>query len=139
MYGRDVNDDSTYVLAQKRFILDYATGEILGVAAVKDQPDLGTPAAYALAQNYPNPFNPSTRIEFELPAGARVHLAVFDVLGRQVAVLENREFPAGRYQSTWTGMGANGNAAGSGVYICRLSVSGQGNDRLFTRKMLLMK
>jgi hypothetical protein len=139
LHGREVNNDSTYILTQKRFILDYVTGEILGVAAVKDQPDLGTPAAYALAQNYPNPFNPSTRIEFELPAGARVHLAVFDVLGRQVAVLENREFPAGRYQSTWNGMGANGNAAGSGVYICRLSVSGQGNDRLFTRKMLLMK
>ncbi len=63
------------------------------------------PGGYRLEQNYPNPFNPSTKIEFELPRSEDVRLAVYDVLGREVAVLLNEEKPAGSYRVTFDAKG----------------------------------
>lgn len=45
------------------------------------------PTTVELSQNYPNPFNPATRFAFSLPAAGQVTLRVFDVMGREVAVL----------------------------------------------------
>jgi hypothetical protein len=76
--------------------------------------------SFALEQNYPNPFNPTTNIGFRVSGlGSTVKLSVFDMLGREVAVLVNEKKDAGTYTATW-------NAAGmpSGVYFYRLTTDG---------------
>ena len=88
------------------------------------------PDEFELAQNYPNPFNPATVISFALPEKASIHLDVFNLLGQKVAVLANGEFPAGRHEVKWDGVGAP-----SGVYFYRLTT----DDKSFTRKMMLLK
>ncbi len=63
------------------------------------------PGGFRLEQNYPNPFNPSTKIEFALPRSENVRLSVYDILGREVAVLLNEEKPAGSYRVTFDAKG----------------------------------
>jgi hypothetical protein len=58
------------------------------------------PAHFALAQNYPNPFNPGTRIAFSLPNAAPVSLRVFDLQGREVAILADGVLQAGDHLAT---------------------------------------
>ena len=88
------------------------------------------PDAFVLAQNFPNPFNPVTVIGYEIAGDNHVRLGVFDILGREVAVLVDHEMPAGRYTARW-------NAAGmpSGVYFYRLTAG----SFSYTRKMILSK
>ena len=59
--------------------------------------DLGLPKDYTLEQNYPNPFNPSTSISYSIPNDGNVTLSIYDVIGNEVAVLENGYKTAGNY------------------------------------------
>jgi hypothetical protein len=88
------------------------------------------PSDYSLEQNYPNPFNPSTVISFSIPKNSKVTLKIYDVLGREVAVLVNEEKPAGFYTVNF-----NGDQLACGVYIYSI----QTNEKLLARKMLLLK
>ncbi|HTX99037.1 MAG TPA: glycosyl hydrolase family 18 protein [Bacteroidota bacterium] len=90
----------------------------------------GTPVAFDLLQNYPNPFNPKTVISGQWTADSKVRLVVYDVLGREVAVLADGHYPAGKYDFSF-----DGSNLASGVYFYRL-VTGN-----FTavRKMTLVK
>ena len=88
------------------------------------------PAHFALEQNYPNPFNPTTTFAFALPEATPVRLTIFDLAGRQVAELLNRELPAGRYEIPF-----DASNLASGVYLYRLSAG----SFTQTRKMMLMK
>lgn len=88
------------------------------------------PRQFRLAQNYPNPFNPSTIIKFELPKTSQVSLTVYDVLGRQVAVLVNERREAGVYEVKFDGSGLS-----SGVYFYRLTAG----SFVQTHKLLLMR
>jgi chitinase len=95
------------------------------------------PASFALEQNYPNPFNPTTSIGYSVGVDSRqslvaanVRLVVYDMLGREVAVLVDERKEPGAYTATW-------NAAGmaSGVYIYRLTA----NDYTQSKTMVLLK
>ena len=88
------------------------------------------PVETELLQNYPNPFNPATVITYRLPFTAHCSLKIFDLLGREVAVLVDEERTAGVFTATW-----NASAQPSGVYFYQLNAGGQ----LQTRKMLLAK
>ncbi len=88
------------------------------------------PAAFALEQNYPNPFNPSTLIRYSLPSTEQVSLKVFDMLGREVAVLVNARQAAGRYEVSFNAMNLP-----SGLYFYRL----QAGSYSETRKMMLIR
>jgi Secretion system C-terminal sorting domain len=88
------------------------------------------PAAYALYQNYPNPFNPVTGVRFQVPGTSDVKLVVYDILGKEVAVLVNERKGAGQYEVRFDGAGL-----ASGVYLYRL-VAGKYVE---TRRMLLVK
>jgi hypothetical protein len=94
------------------------------------------PGLYALDQNYPNPFNPSTVIGYHLPAGARVTLKVFDLLGREIATLVDGPVPAGSHSVTW-----NAASCASGMYFARLSASGPGGEIRYVKitKLELLK
>jgi hypothetical protein len=99
---------------------------------------IAPPATYELFQNYPNPFNPTTTIEYQLPGvGTRfnVSLKVYDMLGKEVAVIENEHQEPGYYQKTFD---AHGFA--SGIYIYRLLATDDRNNRhVFQKKMLMVK
>jgi hypothetical protein len=90
---------------------------------------------YTLAQNYPNPFNPVTQIEFNVPVTAKVKVAVFDILGRQVKVLYNAIAPAGNHTIIWDATSDAGNPVGSGIYFYQL----QSDNVKLSKKMILLK
>jgi len=79
---------------------------------------------------FPNPFNPETVISVQLPAASNVDLRVFDLLGREVAVLVNEERGAGVFQVVW-----DASQYPSGVYFCRAQVG----TRLLSKKLVLQK
>ena len=83
--------------------------------------DASLPASFALHPNEPNPAGTSTLIRFDLPAESMVRLEVFDLLGRRVATLADRSFPAGRHEAHWNLHDPGGAAARPGVYIYRLT------------------
>jgi len=80
------------------------------------------PEGYPLLSAYPNPFNPSTIIDCRLSIGGSVRLSVFDLLGREVAVLVNEVKAPGAHTVAWNAAGRS-----SGVYYCRMEV--QPSDR----------
>lgn len=90
------------------------------------------PIDFSLEQNYPNPFNPRTVINYRLPVGSFVSLKVYDVLGKEVAVLVNEYQPAGTYNSTFD---TQGQLSSSGVYFYQLK-AGKFVD---TKKFVLQK
>jgi hypothetical protein len=90
----------------------------------------GIAASYSLAQNYPNPFNPSTTIRFEVWKATSIRLSVFDLLGREVAVLVNERRDAGVYEIMF-----DGSNLASGAYFCRL----QTGDFVQSKTIVLLK
>lgn len=74
------------------------------------------PARFELSQNYPNPFNPTTVISFQLPAASRIRLAVYDLLGSEVAVLLDEERTAGYHAVHF-----DASHLASGTYFYRLT------------------
>ena len=98
------------------------------------------PATFALDQNYPNPFNPTTTIRYHLPAPADVRLGVYDLLGREVAVLVNGTKDAGTHEVTFSAgngwiTGGRSTGLASGVFICKIVAGGS----VLTRKLLFLQ
>lgn len=98
-------------------------------------PLAGIPQEFVLEQNYPNPFNSSTNIRYLLPKSCHVFIVVYDVLGRDVAVLVDSKQEAGIHEITWDGKDMDGLELASGVYIFQLNTGSQ----IVSRKMLLSK
>jgi len=96
------------------------------------------PGEYSLGQNYPNPFNPSTAIRYGLPVRSFVTLAVYNMLGQQVATLIEGDREAGYHEVKFEAK----NLA-SGVYLYRLQAKRQdgsrGGDFIQTRRLLLVR
>jgi hypothetical protein len=88
------------------------------------------PAHLKLLHNYPNPFNPTTTISYDVPKASEVQLGVYDVLGRQVAVVVEGIQQPGRHEHLF-----DASHLGSGVYFVRLF----GLGAVQTCKMMLMK
>lgn len=105
------------------FLGDLFTG------GIGEQTD-GLPATYALEQNYPNPFNPRTAVRFQVPGVSDVSIAVYDLLGREVAVLVNERITPGSYEATF-----DARSLSSGVYIYRMTAGSFAQSR----KMLLIR
>jgi len=88
------------------------------------------PGGFALQQNYPNPFNPATTISYTIPVNSHITLRVFDILGREVAVLIDEEKPAGYHKIHF-----DASHLPSGIYMYRLETL----HNQFTRKMTFIK
>lgn len=98
--------------------------------------------SFKLFQNYPNPFNPLTTINFNIPPmhnkppahpggkGVLTRLIIYDVLGREIAVLVNDFLEAGQYSISW-----DASDYASGLYFYKLIT----DDYTETRKMVLLK
>ncbi|MBT4504674.1 MAG: T9SS type A sorting domain-containing protein [Gemmatimonadetes bacterium] len=91
-----------------------------GFTAVLEPYREGVPATPTLSQNFPNPFNAATRIRFQIPEASRARLEVFDLKGQHLAVLAERFFAPGYYETVWEGRDAEGRKAASGIYLIRL-------------------
>jgi|GEM_PF-5013123 len=92
--------------------------------------NLDAPTKYGLSYNFPNPFNPSTTIRFSVPQSEHVKLIVYDVLGREIAMLVNEVKDPGSYEVNFDASNLS-----SGVYIYRLTTEAN----TIERKMLLLK
>ena len=88
------------------------------------------PAEFILYQNYANPFNAQTTIKYNLPEPQDVSLAIYDLLGRQVETLLNKEKQMGLHQAIWDASGYS-----SGIYFYRI----EAGDHTKTKKMILLK
>ena len=88
------------------------------------------PSSFVLNQNYPNPFNPTTTIEYIIPKTRFVSLKVFDILGREIKTLVNRQELPGAYKVLFDGSGI-----ASGVYFYRI----QAGEFVATKKFILLK
>ena len=89
------------------------------------------PLNFSLSQNYPNPFNPTTTINFKVKSYQVIRLVVYDILGKEVAVLVNEKLHPGEYKTTFDGSGL-----ASGVYFYSLFADG---NLIETKKMLMIK
>lgn len=83
-----------------------------------------TPSIGALRAVHPNPFHANATMEFSLAKASRAALEVFDVRGKRVAKVLDRNVPAGDHTAVWDGRDVDGRAQPSGVYFCRLTVGG---------------
>lgn len=110
--------------------------EVTGITMLSS----GIPDNFSLSQNYPNPFNPSSRIRFSIPQTEKnllkVTLTVYDIAGRQAALIVNNELNAGEYEAVF-----NASSLASGIYFYKLEVLSKGNKSLYSevKKMLLVK
>jgi photosystem II stability/assembly factor-like uncharacterized protein len=91
---------------------------------------IGAPKQFELSQNYPNPFNPSTIIKYDIPQDGRVTLKIYNILGKEIAVLVNDFQKAGSYSFNF-----DAHKLSSGVYLYKLE-SGNFTD---TKKLTLIK
>lgn len=89
-----------------------------------------TPEVFSLGQNYPNPFNPTTTIRIQVPKDNDVTIKVFDILGKEVATLLNKNMKSGTYEITF-----DGKSLSSGTYFYRMT-AGEFTD---IKKMVLVK
>lgn len=108
------------------------TGTLTGMERISGN----IPQSHKLSQNYPNPFNSMTKIQFKVSNNKFVKLSIYDISGREVAILVNEDLQAGAYEVTFNAS-HNGSSAelSSGVYYYRLVTT----DYSETKKMLLTK
>ncbi|HQV30856.1 MAG TPA: T9SS type A sorting domain-containing protein, partial [Calditrichia bacterium] len=88
------------------------------------------PRSFTLEQNYPNPFNPATTIRFSIARSSWVKIRLYDVLGREIRVLLDKNLTPGSYSVR---LGSEGLA--SGVYLYTLQAEGF----FGAKKLLLLK
>jgi hypothetical protein len=106
--------------------MNFNFGDPIGVQQLSTE----VPAGFSLGQNYPNPFNPSTTIKFDIPKSENVKITIYDITGRIVNILVNKELKAGSYSVNW-----DASMYASGVYFYRIETK----DFTQTKKMLLIK
>jgi hypothetical protein len=130
-----------WIVGENGIILKSTTGgEPIGIHPISSE----IPKSFNLTQNYPNPFNPSTKIKFSLPfpseggvkaplsfgEGLGVRLVVYDLLGREVAILVNQQLKPGIYEVEW-----DGSNYPSGVYFYKFITESFTNSK----RMVLVK
>lgn len=84
--------------------------------------NLSVPENSNLGQIYPNPFSATAHITYQLKEASNVKLAVFNILGEQVATLVNDHRAAGYYTLEWNAKDSNGNQLEDGIYIFRMEI-----------------
>lgn len=99
--------------------------------AVGNGDEIGLPGSYSLAQPYPNPFNAMTTVRFNTPVTGQVQVAVYDLLGRQVAMLHRGTLQAGHHM-----LSLSLEDQASGIYFVRMQAD---NGFEAVRKVVLMK
>jgi len=100
------------------------------------------PNKFALYQNIPNPFNPVTNIRFEIGKQSNVTIKVYNLIGREIAVLTNQSYASGHYSLVWDGKDSYGQQVSTGMYFYEITAIDAASSSLVFRtmnKMILMK
>jgi len=99
--------------------------------------DVALPTEFAVSQNYPNPFNPTTKIDYQVPADAKILIEVYNIAGQRVAQIVNQEQAAGYYTVDFGSFVK----LSSGVYIYRMIAIDKvtGNNFSSIKKMIMLK
>ena len=134
-FAGDINNDGyDEIFAFAYYFPEPDLGKLYIYSYVKpdgiDELNSKYPGSLQLSQNFPNPFNPATTINYQLPQAGFVSLKVYDVLGREVAVLVTEEKPAGRYTVNF-----DAPDLASGIYLYQLKAG----DFIQTKKMILLR
>ena len=108
---------------------------IIGNSQVETNPVSELPSQFFVEQNYPNPFNNTTIIPFQLPKKTSVAIRIFNMVGQEILLLRDQEFPAGSHRIAWNGKSANGKEMSSGIYFYSVEAMG----RVFTRRLLYIR
>jgi hypothetical protein len=121
-----------YRIEEEVYQACYSIGVLLGTTDVGSSDEM--PRESGLEQNFPNPFNPETVVRYQVTGVSGqesvVSVKIYDLLGREVAVLVNEEKPQGRYTVTWNAQGM-----ASGIYCCQMRAGGN----VFTKQMILLR
>ena len=123
-------DNNGYNAMWPTFLGNNRRNRVVPLNVVSIEDSIAVPVTFSLHQNYPNPFNPGTTIRYALPAPTRVSLKVFDVLGKEVAVLVNQTQHAGIHTVAF-----DATPLPSGVYFYRIETDHNSS----VKKMLLLK
>ncbi len=102
--------------------------QVKKTVGVEDEKTL--PTQFNLKQNYPNPFNPNTTISYSIPIQTNVNISVYDVSGKEIAILVNEVKSPGSYNINFSAKNLP-----SGVYYYKITT----NEYTETRKMVLLK
>jgi hypothetical protein len=97
--------------------------------------EVEVPTGLQLDPVHPNPFNPQTTITFALNRPQHAEVAVYDLMGKQIAVLADHAFDAGTHHVVWNGRDAAGHAVTSGTYLVRLAT----DSGVEARKVMLLR
>lgn len=131
-----VFQDIDFAVGSNGCLSGWAVGNTGGIAKMSGNPtgistvSSEVPSSYLMKQNYPNPFNPTTNINFSIPKSGLVTLKVYDMSGKEVAVLVNEVKNAGSYL-----VGFNASDLPSGAYFYRITAG----NFVETKKMMLVK
>ena len=124
---------------QQGAALEFEVRDAAGNTALCDpvvqQLSASAPMAYELDGSYPNPSAGRTAIEFRVAEPGPVSIEVFDITGRRVATLVDRQMSPGTYEVTWDGRSSSGQRLASGVYLYRMKA----RDFTETRRMTIVK
>ncbi len=123
-----------YISSTNRDFCTLKYSQLMGIANINNK----QPGNFSLSQNYPNPFNPTTNIKFSIPLsrgvsegwGVLVRLIIYNILGREIAVLVNERLSPGTFEIEW-----DASNYPSGVYFYKLLTS----EFIETKKMVLIK
>lgn len=129
-YGSDMRIAYTYDANSN--LLSKVTESPHGVAL---EEDALLPTEFALLSNYPNPFNPVTKLAFDLPETAQVHVEVFDLLGRAVLVVPAKHVRAGASRT----VALDASSLASGTYFYRITAETDTQMMIDTGRMVLVK
>jgi hypothetical protein len=122
MYVSDIEADTVYRLTPTE-------------TSVEELGSVSSPAAFALGHFAPNPFTADTQIEFALPERGYGRVAIYDVTGREVAIVVSGVQERGLHRQRWNGAGRGGVRLSSGTYFARLEFAG----REVTRKIVIAR
>ncbi len=129
--GEEISDYSINNYDVRFNDIDWGPGVPNFITPVKvEENNRELPTTYMLSQNYPNPFNPTTNINYAIPRDGHVTIRVYDVLGRKVATLVNRERKAGSYSVRF-----DARNLASGIYIYTI----KSREFSLAKKMMLVK
>lgn len=125
--------------AQFALLAAASESELLGLAkqAVGGETDqtVVQPTQFSLSNLWPNPFNSSTSTVVSLPESGQLNIAVYDLLGRQVAILADASYLSGRHRLVWNGKSTDGMDVASGTYFVRAGWQ----DHWTTRRITLVR